>query len=113
VIDYLLSYSQNLQEAHGVYQSALDAFQNRQADDFFETIETMPESLPEDFKKSCRYLLKHRAAIRRGILSPYSNGPLEGKNNLCKLNKRIALGFVRFDHLKKRILLQQILSKTN
>lgn len=113
VIDALLSYSQKLQEAYMVYQNALDAFANKQADDFFEAIETMPESLPEDFKISCRYLLKHRAAIGRGILSPYSNGPLEGKNNLCKLIKRIAFGFGRFDHLRKRILLQQSLSKTN
>ncbi|WP_271329433.1 ISL3 family transposase [Lactococcus muris] len=111
VIDYLLSYSQKLQEAYTVYQNVLDAFQNKQADDFFEAIETLPESLPEDFKKSCRYLLKHKQAIARGIVSPYSNGPLEGKNNLCKLIKRIAFGFVRFDHLRKRILLQQILVK--
>ncbi len=113
VIDYLLAYSPQLQAAYEVYQSALDAFQNKQAEDFFEVIQTLPESLPEDFKKSCRYLLKHKQAISRGIVSPYSNGPLEGKNNLCKLIKRIAFGFVRFDHLRKRILLQQILSKTN
>lgn len=113
VIDALLSYSQKLQEAYRVYQNALDAFANKQADDFFEGIETLPESLPDAFKRSCRYLLKHKAAICRGILSPYSNGPLEGKNNLCKLIKRIAFGFGRFDHLRKRILLQQILSKTN
>ncbi|MEY8443763.1 transposase [Lactococcus ileimucosae] len=90
MIDYLLGYSQKLQEVHMVYQNALDAFANKQA---------------EDFKVSCRYLLKHRAAIGRGILSPYSNGSLKGKNNLCKLIKRIAFGFGRFDHLRKRILL--------
>ncbi|WP_271328129.1 transposase, partial [Lactococcus muris] len=66
-----------------------------------------------DFKKSCRYLIKHKQAIARGIVSSCSNGPLEGKNNLCKLIKRIAFGFGRFDHLRKRILLQQILVKRN
>ncbi|WP_439108850.1 transposase [Lactococcus ileimucosae] len=39
------------------------------------------------------------------MVSPYSNGPLEGKNNLCKLIKGIAFGFGRFAHLRKRILL--------
>ncbi|WP_394304575.1 transposase, partial [Lactococcus muris] len=48
-----------------------------------------------------------------GIVSSCSNGPLEGKNNLCKLIKRIAFGFGRFDHLRKRILLQQLLVKRN
>lgn len=69
--------------------------------------------MPEDFKKSCRYLLQHNQAISRGIVSPYSNGPLEGKNNLCKLIKGIAFGFGRFAHLRKWILLQQILVKAN
>lgn len=113
VIDYLLAYSQQLQEAYEVYQSALDAFHDKHPDRFFEVIETLPESLPEDFKKSCRYLIKHKQAIARGIVSSCSNGPLEGKNNLCKLIKRIAFGFGRFDHLRKRILLQQILVKRN
>ena len=113
VIDALLGYSFQLQEAYEVYQNALDAFQKKQAEDFFQTLERLPEKLDEAFKKSCRYLLKHKQAIARGILSPYSNGPLEGKNNLCKLIKRIAFGFVRFDHLRKRILLQQGLTKHN
>lgn len=113
VIDALLSYSQKLQAAYMVYQNALEAFQNKKADEFFEVIETIPESLPKDFIKSCHYLLKHKSAICRGILSPYSNGPLEGKNNLCKLIKRIAFGFVRFDHLRKRILFQQIITNQN
>lgn len=59
-IDYLLAYSQQLQEAYEAYQSALDTFQNKTVSDFFQVIKSMPESLSEDFKKSCRYLLKHK-----------------------------------------------------
>lgn len=113
VIDALLSYSEVLQEAYALYQNALDAFRDQHAHDFFEVIENLSESLPIAFKKSLRYLLKHKQAITRGILLPFSNGPLEGKNNLAKLIKRIAFGFGRFDHLRKRILLQQQLSKSN
>ncbi|WP_394304517.1 transposase [Lactococcus muris] len=58
-------------------------------------------------------MLKHKQSISRGLISPYSNDALEGKNNLCKLIKRIAFGFGRFDHLRKRILFQQILTKRN
>ncbi|MEG7622163.1 transposase [Enterococcus durans] len=37
----------------------------------------------------------------------FSNGKLEGKNNLIKVIKRIAFGFRTFCHLRKRILIQQ------
>jgi len=113
VIDTLLSSSKILQEAYDVYQDCLEAFQNRKPEAFFNAIKQMPNALPKAFKKSCRYLLRHQPAISRGILSDFSNGPLEGKNNLSKLIKRIAFGFGRFDHLRKRILLQQLLSKRN
>ena len=96
-----------------VLQNALDAFRAKQPTAFFDAIESLPNTLPEGFKKSCRYLLRHKTAISCGLLSPYSNGPLEGKNNLCKVIKRIAFGFSRFTHLRKRILLQQLLTKRN
>ncbi|WP_317915742.1 transposase, partial [Tetragenococcus halophilus] len=38
---------------------------------------------------------------------PYSNGKLEGKNNLIKVIQRIAFGFRSFNHLRKRVLIQQ------
>jgi len=111
VIDYLLSFSQTLHDAYQAFQDGLDAFHNKDAKAFFENIKGLSKELPEDFRKSFRFLLKHEGAISRSFSLPYSNGPLEGKNNLCKLIKRIAFGFGRFDHLRKRILLQQILSR--
>ena len=113
VIDYLLSQSKHLETAYEVLQNALDAFRAKQPTAFFDAIESLPNTLPEGFKKSCRYLLRHKTAISCGLLSPYSNGPLEGKNNLCKVIKRIAFGFSRFTHLRKRILLQQLLTNRN
>lgn len=111
IIDYILVYSKQLEAAYEVFQNALDAFHDKQPKAFFDVIESLPAILPESFKKSCRYLLRHKTAISFGLLLPYSNGPLEGKNNLCKVIKRIAFGFSQFKHLRKRILLQQLLTK--
>lgn len=49
----------------------------------------------------------HTEAIINSLKYPYSNGKLEGKNNLIKVIKRIAFGFRTFRHLRMRVLIQQ------
>ncbi|MDT2404716.1 transposase, partial [Enterococcus avium] len=46
-------------------------------------------------------------AIINALKYPYSNGKLEGKNNLIKVIKRVVFGFRTFRHLRMRILIQQ------
>ncbi|NCB82678.1 MAG: transposase [Bacilli bacterium] len=41
-------------------------------------------------------MLRHQDVISSVLLSPYSNGPLEGKNNLCKVIKRFAQIVINF-----------------
>ncbi|MGX7232912.1 transposase, partial [Enterococcus italicus] len=53
------------------------------------------------------YLNKHKKAIINSLKFPYSNGKLEGKNNLIKVIKRIAFGFRTFRNLRKRVMIQQ------
>ncbi|MDU3859286.1 MAG: transposase, partial [Enterococcus avium] len=50
---------------------------------------------------------KHKQAIINALKYPYSNGKLEGKNNLIKVIKRVVFGFRTFRHLRMRILIQQ------
>ncbi|MEY8459256.1 hypothetical protein AALA58_09200 [Lactococcus ileimucosae] len=58
-------------------------------------------------------MLKHKTAIQRGIVSPYSHGPPEGSTTFGSSLSALPFGFGRFDHLRKQILLQQILVKHN
>jgi transposase len=60
LIDLLLSHSRDSQDAYEVYQDGLDAFQESKV--VFETIEKLPESLPQTFEKTC-YLFRHREAV--------------------------------------------------
>ena len=57
-------------------------------------------------EKSIDKMIKQLLNIKDSNIS-FSNGKLEGKNNLIKVIKRIAFGFKTFRHLKKRILIQQ------
>lgn len=107
VLDHLLSIDPQLRQSYEVYQNLLDAFDAKDFNTFFEWIDTLPNSLNAEFKKAATYLNKHRKAIINALKYPYSNGKLEGKNNLIKVIKRIAFGFRRFRHLPKRVLIQQ------
>ena len=57
-------------------------------------------------EKSIDKMIKQLLNIKDSNIS-FSNGKLEGKNNLIKVIKRIAFGFNTFRHLRKRILIQQ------
>lgn len=107
VLDYLLSIDDQLRQSYEVYQELLAAFDAKDFTEFFDLIESLPHSLNDGFKKAIRYLRKHEEAITNSLKYPYSNGKLEGKNNLIKVIKRIAFGFRTFRHLRMRILIQQ------
>lgn len=107
VLDHLLSINPELRESYDVYQDLLESFENKDHTTFFNLIDTLPVHLNQEFKKAILYLNKHRIAICNALKYPYSNGKLEGKNNLIKVIKRIAFGFRTFRHLRMRILIQQ------
>lgn len=107
VMDYLLSIDSRLRQSYEIYQELLDAFDAKDSKAFFDLLDSLPKTLDSAFKKSITYLNKHKKAIINALNYPYSNGKLEGKNNLIKVIKRIAFGFRTFRHLRKRILIQQ------
>ena len=107
VLDYLLSIDERLRTSYDVYQNLLDAFDAKDYKDFYERIDHLPPMLDPAFKKAILYLNKHKQAIINALKYPYSNGKLEGKNNLIKVIKRVAFGFRTFRHLRMRILIQQ------
>lgn len=107
VLDYLLSIDNQLRQSYEVYQELLAAFDAKDFTEFFNLIESLPHSLNDGFKKAICYLKKHTEAITNSLKYPYSNGKLEGKNNLIKVIKRIAFGFRTFRHLRMRVLIQQ------
>jgi len=46
--------------------------------------------------------------IDNSFCSTYSNGPVEGKNNLIKTLKRISFGFKKLSNFRARILLCEL-----
>lgn len=107
VLDHLLTVDSDLRESYEIYQELLETFENKDYEGFFTCIDQLPTQLNKGFKKAILYLRKHRKAICNALMYSYSNGKLEGKNNLIKVIKRIAFGFRTFRHLRLRVLVQQ------
>jgi transposase len=107
VLDHLLSVNPGLKTSYDVYQSLLETFEAKNFKGFFDVIENLPNGLDKQFKKAIEYLIKHKKAIGNSLSYSYSNGKLEGKNNLIKVIKRIAFGFRTFKHLRLRVMIQQ------
>lgn len=107
VLDYLLQVNEGLRTSYEIYQSLLSAFERKDCVEFFEIIDNTPHDLNAYFKKAITTISKHKKTIRNALKSPYSNGKLEGKNNLIKCIQRIAFGFRTFKNMKARILIQQ------
>ncbi|XBG87211.1 transposase [Enterococcus cecorum] len=45
--------------------------------------------------------------MKNSLRLPYSNGKLEGKNNLIKVFQRVAFGFRKFENMRRRIFLYE------
>ena len=56
-----------------------------------DVLNALPRNLDKSFKKSLKYLTKQTRSIKNALRLPYSNGKLEGKNNLTKVLQRVLL----------------------
>ena len=60
-------------------------------------------SIPEFVRLAASFRIDY-AAVQAGLMSPWSNGQVEGQVNRLKLIKRQMFGRARFDLLRKRVL---------
>ena len=105
IVDYLLSTSQELKETYELYQDLLSAFRRKDADGFFKACKSASSEISGYMKTSIKTLCKNENEIRNALTEKWSNGIIEGTNNLIKVIKRIAFGYRSFVSFKTRILL--------
>ena len=111
VIARLLCYSEPLKEAYQVFHDITDAFREKDADLFFDTIRSMPDKLNLEFRHAIQNLENQEVGIRNGLIYPYSNGKIEAKNTHINTLKRVSYGFRSYDNMRTRIFLMNGLIK--
>ncbi|MHC5190392.1 transposase, partial [Enterococcus cecorum] len=85
----------------------LGHFHKKEYNKFFDILYNLPQNLDKKFKKSIKYLTKQTRNVKNALKLPYSNGKLEGKNNLIKVFQRVAFGFRKFENMRRRIFLYE------
>lgn len=105
IVTYLLNTNEELYETYQIYQSILYSIDTRNKDIFLSIINGKNLKVSKYMKKSLKTFKNMEQYITNAFDYEYSNGIVEGTNNLIKQIKHTACGYRKFKHLKARIML--------
>ncbi len=105
IVSYLLNTNEELYETYQIYQSILYSIDTRNKDIFFSIINGKNLKVSKYMKKAIKTFKDMEEYILNAFDYEYSNGIVEGTNNLIKQIKHTACGYRKFKHLKARIML--------
>ena len=105
IVTYLLSTNEELYETYQIYQSILYSIDTRNKGIFLSIINGKNIKVSKYMKKALKTFRNMKEYIVNAFDYEYSNGIVEGTNNLIKQIKHAACGYRKFKHLKARIML--------
>ena len=103
LVDKLLDFDETLSLAYDFIQDLMKAYKKRDFDGFMTCLKEIPTELPYEFKKKFKVFKKFENGVKAAFELPYSNGVIEGTNNLIKVIKRVAYGYRNFEFMRIRI----------
>ena len=105
IVKYLLNTNDTLKNTYEVYQKILYAVGTKNKDIFKSVIHGKNKDVSLYMKKSIKTFKNMEKYIYNALDYEYSNGIVEGTNNLIKQIKHAACGYRKFKHLKARVML--------
>ena len=105
IVTYLINTNNELYETYQIYQSILYSINTRNKDIFLSIINGKNNSVSKHMKKAIKTFKNMEKYIVNSFEYEYSNGIVEGINNVIKQVKHTACGYRKFTHLKARIML--------
>ena len=107
IVTYLINTNKTLYNDYQIYQGIIKSIDDKDKQSFINIIHNNKNNLNISIKM--RKALKTYIALEDYILNSfdyeYSNGMVEGMNNLIKQVKHSACGYRKFNHLKARVML--------
>lgn len=107
IVTYLINTNKTLYNDYQIYQGIDKAINDRNKDVFLNIVHNNLNN--KDISKKMKKALKTFYNIEKYILNSfdyeYSNGIVEGINNVIKQIKHTACGYRKFNHLKARVML--------
>lgn len=105
IVTYLINTNEELYETYQIYQSILYSIDTKNKDIFLSIINGKNLKISRYMKKAIKTFKNMEQYILNAFDYEYSNGIVEGTNNVIKQVKHIACGYRKFKHLKVRIML--------
>ena len=105
IVTYLINTNDELYETYQIYQSILYSIDTKNKDIFLSIINGKNLKISRYMKKAIKTFKNMEQYILNAFDYEYSNGIVEGTNNVIKQVKHIACGYRKFKHLKARIML--------
>ena len=105
IVTYLINTNDELYETYQIYQSILYSINTRNKNMFLSIINGKKKNVSKYMKKALRTFKDMEKYIVNSFDYEYSNGIVEGINNVIKQVKHTACGYRKFTHLKARIML--------
>ena len=105
IVSYLLNTNEELYETYQIYQSILYSVDTRNKEIFLSIINGKNKKVSKYMKKALKTFRNMKKNILNAFDYEYSNGIVEGTNNLIKQIKHTAYGYRKFKHLKARVML--------
>lgn len=105
IVTYLINTNEELYETYQIYQSILYSINTKNKDIFLSIINGKNLKVSKYMKKAIKTFKNMEQYILNAFDYEYSNGIVEGTNNVIKQIKHTACGYRKFKHLKARIML--------
>ena len=107
IVTYLINSDKTLYTEYQIYQGLDKAINNRDKNLFYKIVENNlnNKNISKKMKKALKTYKEMKQYINNSFDYEYSNGIVEGINNVIKQIKHTACGYKKFTHLKARVML--------
>ena len=105
IVTYLINTNRELKSTYNYYQGILKSIDKRDINLFLSIINNKNNNLSIYANKANKTFINMKSYILNSLKYEYSNGIVEGTNNLIKQIKHAACGYRKFKHLKARVML--------
>ncbi len=107
IVSYLINTDKTLYNDYQLYQGIIKSISGRNKENYINIVHnnTKNKNLSKKMKKAVKTFINMEEYILNSFDYEYSNGIVEGTNNLIKQIKHTACGYKKFAHLKARVML--------
>ena len=105
IVTYLINTNEVLFTTYNLYQGIIKSIDKRDKKTFLSIIHNVNKNISTYAKKAIKTFINMEKYIVNAFDYEYSNGIVEGTNNLIKQIKHTACGYRKFSHLKARVML--------